>query len=117
MAQALRAREPLFHRPELGTATADFEGMVTDDFWEVGASGRRYGRAEVLETLAERHRREHADPWEVRDFDCRRLGPGVYLVRYTLAQAARITRRATVWELTGAGWRAAYHQGTLVDDA
>ena len=34
---ALRAREPLFHRPELGTSRADFERMIVDSFWEIGA--------------------------------------------------------------------------------
>ena len=33
----LRAREPLFHRRELGTTRSHFEAMTTDDFWEVGA--------------------------------------------------------------------------------
>ncbi|MHC5761500.1 hypothetical protein [Nostoc sp.] len=34
-------REPIFHRPELGTTRADFEQMTESTFWEVGASGRR----------------------------------------------------------------------------
>jgi hypothetical protein len=35
--------------------------MVTDDFWEVGASGRRYGREFVLDELEARHARAHAE--------------------------------------------------------
>ena len=50
----LRAMEPLFHRRELGTARSHFEAMTTDDFWEVGASGRAYSREYVLEILEER---------------------------------------------------------------
>jgi hypothetical protein len=42
--EELRRREPIFHRPELGTTRADFEDMMTPDFWEVGASGRRVAR-------------------------------------------------------------------------
>lgn len=38
----LEKREPIFHRPELGTTRRDFERMTEEDFWEVGASGRRY---------------------------------------------------------------------------
>ncbi len=33
----LRRREPIFHRPEFGATRAEFESMVDDDFWEVGA--------------------------------------------------------------------------------
>jgi hypothetical protein len=47
----LRAREPLFHRRELGTTRSHFEAMTTEDFWEVGASGRAYSRAYVLDVL------------------------------------------------------------------
>ena len=40
-------REPIFHRPEFGTTRADFEKMMAEDFWEVGASGQIYSRAFV----------------------------------------------------------------------
>jgi hypothetical protein len=32
----LRRREPIFHKPELGTTRADLEAQTADDFWEVG---------------------------------------------------------------------------------
>ncbi len=51
----LIAREPIFHRPEFGTARADFERMTDPGFWEVGASGRRYSRDFVIDTLVARH--------------------------------------------------------------
>jgi hypothetical protein len=47
----LMRREPIFHRPEFGTTRADFQHMTTDDYWEVGASGRRYSRNYVLDIL------------------------------------------------------------------
>ena len=37
-----------------------------------------------------------------------------YLFTYTLRQRERLTRRATIWQSTGDGWRILYHQGTLV---
>ncbi|MES1153696.1 MAG: DUF4440 domain-containing protein, partial [Rhodanobacter sp.] len=49
--EALRRREPIFHRPEFGSTRADFERMAAADFWEIGASGRRYSRAHVLDVL------------------------------------------------------------------
>src|ERR1039457_1277306 len=70
----LRAREPLFHRRELGTARSHFEAMTTDDFWEVGASGRAYSREYVLDILDQRYQRTDADEWEASDFYCRRIG-------------------------------------------
>lgn len=40
----LERREPIFHRPELGTTREDFERSTAPDFWETGASRRRYSR-------------------------------------------------------------------------
>ncbi len=74
----LRKREPIFHRPELGTSRGDFESMTEPDFWEVGASGRRYSREEVLEELD--RRLPHSDVWETSEFQCRRLADGFYLL-------------------------------------
>ena len=53
--EELIKREPIFHRPEFGTTRADFEKMMSPDFWEIGASGRRYSRAFVLDELERRH--------------------------------------------------------------
>jgi len=113
----LTAREPIFHRPEFGTTRADFEHMTVDDFWETGASGRRYSREFVLEELERRFSAPHEDVWEAKEFQCRELGPDVYLLTYTLLQhQKRLTRRATIWQKTADGWKIVYHQGTIVQD-
>jgi len=114
----LSRREPIFHRPELGTTRADFEKMTVNDFWEVGASGRRYSRAYVLDELEKRYAAPHADHWETSDFHCRKLAPDVYLLTYTLVRdQKRRTRRSTIWQHTPEGWKIVYHQGTIVQDA
>jgi hypothetical protein len=114
----LSRREPIFHRPEFGTSRADFERMTVEDFWETGASGRRYSRKMVLDELEKRHAAPHADVWETRDFHCRKLSDDTYLLTYTLLQDnVRLTRRATIWRNTPDGWKIVYHQGTIVQDA
>lgn len=118
--QDLRSREPIFHRPEFGTTRTDFERMTEAGFWEVGASGRRYSRDHVLDVLEDRHQvASHLaleDAWEAADFACRQLGGDTYLLTYTLLQGQRKTRRATVWRRAAEGWKALFHQGTLVED-
>src|SRR5260370_34672211 len=49
--EELRHREPIFHTPEFGTTLADFEKATAPEYWEVGASGRRYSREFILRTL------------------------------------------------------------------
>jgi hypothetical protein len=114
----LSSLEPIFHRPELGSLRSDFEKQTVEDFWEVGASGRRYSREFVLDVLEERASVPPPDVWETSDFYCRRLGEDTYLLTYTLLQEkARLTRRSTIWQTTPDGWKMVYHQGTVVQDA
>jgi len=86
-------REPIFHRPELGTSRRDF----------------------ALDTLEARHRESHDDPWRTRDFHCTEIAPDNYLLTYTLEQGPRVTRRLTLWRRRGGDWRIVYHQGTIVE--
>ena len=115
--EELKAREPIFHRPEWGTTRADFERMTAEDFWEVGASGQRYSREFVLDELERRYATPHEDDLEAFGFHCRKLGENVYLLTYTLRQPQeRWTRRATIWQRTAEGWKIVYHQGTVVQE-
>jgi hypothetical protein len=110
----LMEREPLFHRAQFGTTRKDFEKMTAPVFWEVGASGRRFSRQFVLETLEKRYENSTEDVWEIGDFHCLEIAADNYLVTYTLIQGERITRRATIWRRTAEGWQVVYHQGTVV---
>jgi hypothetical protein len=114
--QELQRREPIFHRPEFGATRAEFEAATEPDFWEVGASGRRYSREYVLDVLDERHRQSFEDAWETGDFHCQEIAADNYLLTYTLKQGTRVTRRATLWRHTAQGWKIVYHQGTVVAD-
>jgi len=113
--EELRSREPIFHTERFGLSLEDFERSTAPDFWEVGASGRRYSREFIL-GMRSREALVDADAagWKASGFGLRRLGPDCFLLTYTLDQQGRITRRSTVWQRTGEGWRILYHQGTIV---
>ena len=113
--EELKQREPIFHHSEFGTTRRDYENMTDPEFWEVGASGRRYSREFVLETLENRLPDPEESKWLTRDFQCREIAADNYLITYTLMQGPRITRRATLWRRTAGGWNVLYHQGTLVE--
>lgn len=111
----LRHREPIFHTERFGRSREDFERGTAPDFWEVGASGRRYSREFIL-GMRSRDALVDADAagWKASGFGIRQLGPDCFLVTYTLDQNGRLTRRATIWERAPEGWRLVYHQGTTV---
>jgi hypothetical protein len=111
------ARELIFHWPDLGTSRTDLEKIMLPEFYEVGASGRRYSREWCLDELERRSAVLREDMWETSDFRCQRLSADVYLLTYTLLQGAkRLTRRMTLWKRTEEGWKIAFHQGTIVQD-
>jgi len=91
--------------------------MTVEEFWEIGASGRRYSRDFVLEELEKRFSAPHEDTWETRDFRCQRIANDVYLLTYTLIQnGTRVSRRSTIWRRVDHEWKAVFHQGTLVPE-
>lgn len=111
---ALVRREPIFHRPEFGTTRDALERMTDAAFWEVGASGRRYSRKYVIDTVLARHANPTPDLWQAEGFHCLEIAPDNFLLTYTLRQGERTTRRATIWRRDGDAWRIVFHQGTVV---
>ena len=52
--------------------------------------------------------------WVISDVRCRALGGNTYALTYHLDQAGRLTRRLTLWRRDSDGWKALYHQGTII---
>ena len=110
----LYTREQLFICPPPGTSRAAVEGLLAEDFIEVGASGGTCDRASAIEILTQRTAMPCAESWNSKGFAVRRITEDCYLTLYILHQPARVTRRATIWRLEGDAWRAVYHQGTRI---
>lgn len=110
----LAAREPIFHQREFGTSREDLLKMTADDFWEIGASGKIYGRDFVIETLLERYKTLEPDDWACTDFSIRPLAENLYQLNYVLQQPDRRTRRTTFWRKRDEVWQIVFHQGTVM---
>ena len=107
--EKIKAREPIFHR--------DCETWMVEDYWEIGASGARYDKEFILDTLEKRHQDpNYHDDWQIKDFEVREVGAHHYLATYTLIQdKTRTTRRSTLWHRNERGiYTVVYHQGTIV---
>lgn len=113
--EELRPMEPIFHTAAFGMTNADIEQRMAPEYFEVGASGRRYSRGFILATLAEQPPMDAtALGWACCEFGLRQLGSDVYQLTYTLRQGGRVTRRCTLWRRGNEGWQILYHQGTIV---
>lgn len=116
---ALNEREPIFHNDPPNADRSYLEGLIAEDYVEVGGSGRIYSRERVIETVVDRYDREEpAVEYDVDDFAVRQIAPQIYLATYTLSQPdgheTRVTRRSTIWTDSSGSWQVVYHQGTVV---
>ena len=65
--------EPIFHHQELGTSKEVFRSMISDDYWEVGASGTVYSKEFILKTLIERYSKQYDEEIEIINFRCQEI--------------------------------------------
>lgn len=110
----LSAREPIFHRREHGTSREALLDMTSEDFWEIGASGKPYSRDFVIRTLLERYRENEEADFSCSEFRIRQLAEDLYQLNYLLRQPGRLTQRTTLWRRNGGRWKIVFHQGTPV---
>lgn len=93
--------------------------LLAEDFEEVGASGRVFGRDQVLALLMQEKPAE-ADELSMEDVQVRQLGTDLvqlrYLSRRRSANGDRCAQRTSLWRRSEGKWQMLYHQGTLVPD-
>lgn len=102
------------HWPALGTSKQDIENLLDENFWEVGASGKKYDREIVLKVLLERAQKKNREIWASENFQCTLLAENIYLLTYTNYQGERKAERSSIWKKFDSGYKLIYHQGTIV---
>jgi hypothetical protein len=90
------------------------EALLHPDFVEVGSSGRRWDRAELIAAMVAEP--EQGEP-EVRDMAARAIDRDTVLVTYTTVRDGRSTHRSSTWVRRDARWTVLHHQGTRALDA
>jgi hypothetical protein len=99
--------------PESYVSDVELEALIAEDFQEIGASGRRFGRDYALRTLRNRRARTPREDWQRTDEQICQLQPALVLHTYRLHRGERSSMRSTIWRRTlGGGWQAVFHQGT-----
>lgn len=102
--------------PETRATPAVLEVLLAPEFLQIGATGRRFTRADLIAALARDVPGEHS----ASGFECVELAPGLMQLRYQSmtrsAMAHRRTLRSSLWRHDGAAWRMVFHQGTPVPD-
>ncbi len=93
--------------------TTLLDRLIADDFTEVGASGRTFGKDEVLARLPS----ESGVSFHAEHLAVNLLSPTVGLVTYAATRSASGTavhsRRCSIWRHNQGQWQMVYHQGTV----
>lgn len=87
------------------------QALLHDDFVEIGRSGHRWTRDEIVASLA-----EERDP-SVPDLDewaFVSLSPVLMLVTYRTRDAGGESRHSSIWDVHGEAPQMRFHQGTVV---
>jgi uncharacterized protein YhfF/GNAT superfamily N-acetyltransferase len=114
VADELHALELALARRDEAAIPGGYEAVLAPDFAEIGASGRRWTRAEILEVL-------HADPPDpsisIEAFAVADLDPGVVLATYDTRGIApdgteHRSRRSSIWLRGDDRWQLRFNQGT-----
>jgi hypothetical protein len=85
--------------------------LLASDFYEIGQSGRRWSRDEIIASLVG-DRDEHPDA-ELTEHEATLIGVDtVLLLSYRLEFAGRRSRRSSLWRWDGGRIMCFFHQGT-----
>ena len=96
---------------EARSSTERLNKLLADDFIEIGESGRKYKKADIIELLA---CEKYPPQLAIRDFEITNLAGDLVLATYeTRQKSGGTTLRCSIWKRAGShGWKIRYHQGT-----
>ncbi|MFG3508414.1 DUF4440 domain-containing protein [Streptomyces sp. NPDC047821] len=102
--------------PAVRTSRTQAARLLHPDFTEVGASGRRWGRDDMLAALPGMTGGDPGGPrHEVSGMTGVQLAPDVVHLTYETVMEGRRARRSSLWRRSPDGvWRLYHHQGTPV---
>lgn len=87
--------------------------LLHPDLVEIGRSGRLWTRTDLLVDLVEESPRAtpETDEWELR-----RLDTNTVLATYRITSGPRVSRHASIWDVSADAPTLRFHQGTDLSD-
>lgn len=86
------------------------EHLIANDFREVGQSGKRYGKQEVLKALLQESSRD----FKAQYFEVKQISSSVCMVWYYTQENGGKVFRTSLWKLQQDKWQMIFHQGTPI---
>ena len=115
--QQLIELEQLLVQPATRLSAKLLNQYLADDFYEIGATGRCFGKADVLERLPT----ETPPVITQQDFTCKVLADGLAQLTYRAtiqrveSDSPSYSVRSSIYRLNGDNWQMIFHQGTACE--
>ncbi len=111
--QQLIQLDQLLVQPATRLSVQLLDRYLADDLYEIAATGRCFGKADVLARLPT----ETPPVISQQDFECRVLAEGLAQLTYraTIQRADNnpsYSLRSSIWRFDGEKWQMVFHQGT-----
>ena len=111
------ALEQALHKNETRQDKAKLDELLHPEFMEIGRSGKRYSRQDILKEFATE---KSLPEIEVSAAELYELRPGLvqlhYISNHKTDHAHRFTYRSSLWEFCDQRWLIRFHQGTAISD-
>lgn len=106
------ARELRLLDPTVRSSPELMSELLDPEFAEVGASGRRWSRSEIIVAVTEQAATSN-EPIRAFEMHGKLLADDVVHLTYTSEFDGRRAYRSSLWRRTNNGWQMYFHQGTL----
>lgn len=102
-------------QPDARSSVERLNELLADDFFELGASGKRYSRQEAVNTLPN----VAGAKYTMHDFEAREISPETVLATYRVEKEVigsgekSWSVRSSLWQNRNGLWQIIFHHGTL----
>lgn len=102
--------ETSLHTPDVRSSPAELNSLLSDDFIEIGASGKTYDKQQIINSLLV----ESPVQIKAKNFQYKKLSSELAQLIYR-SESTRHSIRSSIWKLEEGRWRMLFHQGTITD--
>ena len=101
-------------QPEVRKAKERLNELLADEFIEIGESGKKYNKQEILNDLPE----QTEIKFTISNFNAVEVSPDIVLATYQaeeeIAGNKTSSLRSSFWQNKNGKWQIIFHQGTLL---
>ena len=106
--------ETSLHSAQTRLSETELGKLLSDEFIEIGASGRTFNKKNILKRLPQ----ETSNSIRAGNFKLRELSSGIIQITYHSCSQAknqqpRYTLRSSIWRNESSQWKMLFHQGTV----